>query len=182
MTVTRPPFGHPSVVVRPLTADDVARVQATEASAGELFRSIDEPRIAQCADNPPYPADDLVAAGDEGRAWVAVDGGVVVGFAVATLVDGEGHLDEVAVAPFAGRRGVGRILVEQVEAWTAARGLPSVTLTTFRDVPWNAPYYERLGYRVVDELSPALRALVDEQATWGLDPTLRVVMRREIGS
>lgn len=168
--------------VRPLKATDVAGVQAAEVAAGALFRAIDEPRISQCADNPPYPADALVAAGEEGRAWVAVVGGEVVGFAVAAVVDGEGHLDEVAVAPSHGRRGVGRALVDHVVAWTAAKGLGSVTLTTFRDVPWNAPYYERLGFTVVDSLSPALQALVDEQATWGLDPTLRVVMRRPASS
>ena len=25
-------------------------------------------------------------------------------------------------------------------------GLPCLTLTTFRDVPWNAPWYSRLGF------------------------------------
>ena len=29
-------------------------------------------------------------------------------------------------------------------------GLTEITLTTFRDVPWNAPYYERLGYWVFE--------------------------------
>ena len=48
------------------------------------------------------------------------------------------------------------------------------------DVPWNAPYYEKLGFHVVSTLTPALQALVDEQATWGLDPSLRVVMRRPL--
>ncbi len=168
------------VEVRLLRAADVPAVQAAEMAAGERFRSIAEPRIAACADHPPYPAAHLVEAGEQGRAWVAVAGAEVIGFAIATIVDGEGHLDEVAVAPSHGRRGVGRALVEQVEAWTAAQGLPSVTLTTFRDVPWNMPYYEHLRYRVVRDLSPALHALVEEQAGYGLDPALRVVMRRHL--
>jgi ribosomal protein S18 acetylase RimI-like enzyme len=168
--------------VRLLTAADIAGVHAAEVASGELFRTIAEPRIAQCADNAPCPAEALIEAGEQERAWVAVEGDAVIGFAIATIVDGEGHLDEVAVAPSHGRRGVGRALVEQVEAWTVAQGLTSVTLTTFSDVPWNAPYYERLGYRVVTDLSPALQAVVDEQATWGLDPTLRVVMRRAVSS
>ena len=82
------------------------------------------------------------------------------------------------MTPEHGRRGVGRALVDEVVAWTAAQDLPSVTLTTFRDVPWNGPYYEKLGFQVVTTLTPALQALIDEQATWGLDPSLRVVMRR----
>ena len=115
----------------------------------------------------------------EQRAWVAVDAdGSIIGFAVAWVVDGEGHLDELAVAPAHGRRGVGRALVDAVVAWTRAQGLASITLTTFRDVPWNGPYYEKLGFHVVSNLKPALQALIDEQATWGLEPSLRVVMRR----
>jgi ribosomal protein S18 acetylase RimI-like enzyme len=158
---------------------DVPGIQAAEVAAGERFRSIDDPRIARCADAPPYWTEGLERAIAERRAWVAVDdAGTVIGFSVGCVVDGEGHLDEVAVAPGHGRRGIGRALVDEVVAWTAAQGLASITLTTFRDVPWNAPYYERLGFRAVATLSPALRALIDEQATWGLEPSLRVVMRR----
>ena len=167
--------------VRPATVDDVPEIQAAEVAATERFRTIEDPRIARCADAPPYWTAGLERASIEQRAWVAVDDrGSIVGFAVAWVVDGEGHLDELAVVPACGRRGVGRALVDTVVAWTVAQGLASITLTTFRDVPWNAPYYEKLGFHVVSTLTPALQALVDEQATWGLDPSLRVVMRRPL--
>jgi ribosomal protein S18 acetylase RimI-like enzyme len=169
------------IVVRKATVDDVAPMQAVEGAAQELFREVDDPRIARCADDPPYATEGLVRAATEGRAWVAVDAeGAVIGFAVAWVVDGEGHLDELAVTPAHGRRGFGRALVEEVIDWSAAAGLPSITLTTFRDVPWNGPFYEKLGFRVVTTLTPALQALVDQQATWGLEPSLRVVMRRSL--
>ena len=117
---------------------------------------IDDPRIARCADDPPYSRAGLERAATERRAWVAVDDvGSVIGFAVAWVVDGEGHLDELAVVPAHGRRGVGRALVDEVVAWTVAQGLPSITLTTFRDVPWNGPYYEKLGFQVVSTLTPS---------------------------
>jgi hypothetical protein len=77
-------------------------------------------------------------------------------------------------------RGVGCALVDEVVAWTEAQELASITLTTFRDVPWNGPYYEKLGFHVVSTLTPVLQALVDEQETWGLDPSLRVVVRRSL--
>jgi hypothetical protein len=70
--------------------------------------------------------------------------------------------------------------VDEAVAWTVAQGLPSITLTTFRDVPWNAPYYEKLGFHIVTPLTAELEALLDEQAKWGLDPELRVVMRRQL--
>jgi GNAT superfamily N-acetyltransferase len=169
------------IVVRPATVDDVPAMQAVETAAGERFRDIEDDRIARCADAPPYTTAGLERASNERRAWVAVDeGGAIIGFAVAWVVDGEGHLDELAVVPAHGRRGVGRALVDEVVAWTVGMQLGSITLTTFRDVPWNGPYYEKLGFHVVSTLTPALQALVDEQATWGLEPSLRVVMRRSL--
>jgi ribosomal protein S18 acetylase RimI-like enzyme len=110
---------------------------------------------------------------------VAVDDlGAVIGFAVACVIDGEGHLDELAVTPVHGRRGVGRALVDEVCAWSAAQGLPSVTLITFRDVPWNGPFYEKLGFEAVTALTPALQAALDQGATWGVPRDF--VMRRSL--
>jgi len=170
-----------SIVVRGATLDDVPAMQAAELEAGERFREIDDPRIARCADAPPYWTEGLETAIADHRSWVALDdAGAIIGFAVAWVVDGEGHLDELAVVPTHGRRGVGRALVDAVVEWTAAQQLPSITLTTFRDVPWNCPYYEKLGFEVVSTLTPALQHLIDEQATWGLEPELRVVMRRSL--
>ena len=169
------------IVVRAARVDDVRAMQAVSIAAAERFRGVDDPRIARSADAPPYWTEGLERASREKRTWVAVDdGGSVIGFAVAWVVDGEGHLDELAVVPEHGRRGVGRALVDEVVAWTVAQDLASITLTTFRDVPWNAPYYEKLGFHVVDPLTPALQALIDQQATWGLEPSLRVVMRRSL--
>ena len=169
------------ILVRPAAVDDVPEIQAAEVAAGQRFREIDDPRIARCADAPPYwTAGSSEAGASSGPGSRSTIGGSIIGFAVAWVVDGEGHLDELAVTPAHGRRGVGRALVDEVVAWTAARGLPSITLTTFRDVPWNGPYYEKLGFHVVSTLTPALQALLDEQATWGLEPSLRVVMRRSL--
>jgi hypothetical protein len=60
-----------------------------------------------------------------------------------------------------------------------ADGYPAVTLTTFRDVPWNAPFYTRLGFAMLDELTlPAGLAAKREQETrHGLPPETRCAMR-----
>jgi ribosomal protein S18 acetylase RimI-like enzyme len=167
------------IVVRNATVDDVASLQAVDVAARQRFREIDDPRIARAADDQPYNADGLTRAATEQRVWVAVDDlGAVIGFALACVIDGEGHLDELAVTPAHGRRGVGRALVDAVLAWSAARGLPSVTLITFRDVAWNGPYYEKLGFEVVAELSPALQAALDQGEAWGVKRDL--VMRRSL--
>jgi hypothetical protein len=56
-----------------------------------------------------------------------------------------------------------------------------VTLATFRDVPWNGPFYARRGFVAVPmhELSPGLRDLVDLERSRGLRTDLRVIMRRD---
>ena len=167
------------VVVRKATAGDVASMQAVHVVALQRFREIDDARIAGAADDPPYWTEGLTRAATEQRAWVAVDDlGAMVGFAVACVLDGEGHLDELRVTPAHGRRGVGRALVDEVLAWCAARGLPSVTLITFRDVPWNGPFYEKLGFEYLTALTPALQAALDQSATWGVPRD--VVMRRSL--
>jgi hypothetical protein len=72
--------------------------------------------------------------------------------------------------------------VEAVRDWARAAGHARLTLTTFRGVPWNEPFYARLGFRELaeSELSDALRAVVEDEAARGLDPALRVVMGCEL--
>ena len=62
-------------------------------------------------------------------------------------------------------------------------GLRGVTLTTFRDVPWNAPFYRRLGFEVLDpeDLTPGLAAAFADEARRGLPVELRVVMALTVG-
>ena len=62
--------------------------------------------------------------------------------------------------------------------WAQLHGLPAVTLTTFRDVPWNAPFYARLRVRVIEALSPGLQAIRDHEQDIGYDAFgPRVAMR-----
>jgi hypothetical protein len=64
--------------------------------------------------------------------------------------------------------------------WAASAGYREVTLTTFRDVPFNMPFYARMGFEVIPpgELSSVLRLVVQDETHRGLDPARRVVMRR----
>jgi putative acetyltransferase len=117
-----------------------------------------------------------------GQLWVALADDVPVGFAhVEILEAGSAHLEEIDVHPDHGRRGVGTMLVQTVCEWAANAGYGSVTLSTFRDVPWNMPFYARLGFEVIptDSLTPALRAAVEDEERRGLDSTTRVVMRAD---
>jgi GNAT superfamily N-acetyltransferase len=116
-----------------------------------------------------------------GHLRVALADDVPVGFAhVEVLEAAVAHLEEIDVHPDHGRRGLGTRLVQAVCEWAASAGYEAVTLTTFREVPWNMPFYARLGFEVIpaEELSPSLLAVLRDEARRGLDPARRVAMRR----
>lgn len=167
--------------MRPATAADIDAIRAIGVAAGERFRESDDPRIADRADDPPFDVDELSGLLEGGAVWVAEVGGAVAGFLVAEVLDGCAHVEEVSVRPEAEGRGLGSALLEAAADWARTEGLDGVTLTTFRDVPWNAPFYERRGFRVLaeDELTDELVARRAAEAAAGLDPDLRVVMQRD---
>jgi len=124
---------------------------------------------------------DLEDAQQRGHLWVALADDVPVGFAhILVLGPGIAHLEEIDVHPEHGHRGLGRRLVITVCTWAAASGYSCVTLTTFRDVPWNMPFYARLGFEQIPpaELGPALLSVIEDETRRGLDPSRRVAMRR----
>ena len=105
-----------------------------------------------------------------------------VGFALAWLRPGALHLRELDVLPTHGRRGLGARLVAHVATEAQRRGFPLVTLTTFTEAPWNAPYYERLGFRrlAAEGLPEWLAAIRHEEASEGLDRWPRIAMALRI--
>ncbi|MFT3873671.1 MAG: GNAT family N-acetyltransferase [Nocardioides sp.] len=125
-------------------------------------------------------AADFEAAARSGDLLVAEFDGELVGFVQTKQLDGCLHVVQVTVAPTAQRQGIGRRLMIAVEQRAIARGFAKMTLTTFRDVPFNGPFYRRLGWREIDdeELSAGLRAEREEEAAAGLDHWPRVAMAK----
>ncbi len=101
---------------------------------------------------------------------------------MADLVDGCLQVEQVSVHPASARRGLGRRLLDHAASLAAADGRPALTLTTFADVPWNAPYYAGCGFRVLGdaELTPGLRAIRQREAALGPDRWPRICMRRDL--
>lgn len=167
------------VIIRPASSADVARLQDIERAAGELFRAVGLDAIAQ--DPPPDDAT-LLHHIHAGTAWVALVGDKRIGYALASIVDGEGHVDQVSIDPAHAGRRIGQRLIDEVCGWAAAGGSTAVTLTTFRDVPWNGPYYRRLGFvELADtDLGPELQAKRTAEIDAGLDLAPRIAMRRPL--
>ena len=124
-------------------------------------------------------AEDFRVAYEAQRLWVAADAeGCPVGFALASVVGDNAHLDELDVLSEHGCRGLGTALIQAVHYWASQCGFPAVTLTTMTHIPWNSPFYERLGYHVIEpaEMSEALRKLLIAEEAHGLPGQNRVAM------
>lgn len=166
------------VRVRTASPADLSAIQWIELAAGALFSEVG---MVDIAEHPPPSLDELAGYQRDGRVWVAADAdGDPVAFVLVNVIDGAAHVEQVSVRPDHARRGIGRMLLDHVESWAAARGLAALTLTTFRQVPWNAPYYARCGFVEVDDLTPGLVAKLAAEAAIGLDPADRVAMRRPV--
>ena len=144
---------------------DLACLQEIEQAADMLFPV---GRLPTPADTMPIAA--LESARDNGLLWVATLAGAIVGFAMSQESAGFLHLAVIAVHPDHGRRGIGTQLVKAVIQQARGRKLSGVTLTTFQDLPWNAPFYRRLGFQILpsSELSPRLRDILAQEANLGM--------------
>ena len=176
-----PPMPMAEIAIGPARPDDVGRIPEIERRAATLFPDALLP--AGLADE--TTSDEaLRAAQAEGRLLVARDvRDGVIGFALLEDEDAVVHLEEIDVDPAHGRRGIGRALVDAALAWAASRGASRMTLSTFRDVAWNAPFYARCGFEVVPSKawSEADRQRRAEEAAAGLDVSRRVIMARALG-
>jgi len=163
-------------LIRPARADDLAALPRIEHAAAVHFRTTP---YADLADEPLSDAADL----DHEYVWVAVDqDDHPIGFAIVHVLDESVHLHELDVHPDHARQRLGRRLIETVGDWARGRGATALTLTTFEDVPWNGPYYARLGFRTLDVtmLSPGLQAVRQAEAEAGLPMAHRICMQLDL--
>ncbi|MCY1014679.1 GNAT family N-acetyltransferase [Pyxidicoccus sp. MSG2] len=151
-----------------------------EHLAAQQFRHSSQPYAAGL---PVQSLEQLQEHQQQGGVWVAVTKeGTVAAFAICKPVDGALFIVEADVHPAHARQGLGAALFGLLGEWARAEAWPALLLTTFRDVPWNAPYYERLGFRVLqeDEQGPGLRTIRAQETQFGLPPESRVCMRLEL--
>ncbi|OEU96582.1 GNAT family N-acetyltransferase [Streptomyces oceani] len=168
--------------VRPARELEGERLREIERAAGHVFRDLGMETIAE--DEPPSLAV-LEEYRQAGRVRVAVgEEDQPVAYVLLLPVDDCTHVEQISVHPDVARRGIGRALLDEVAREANAAGVPALTLTTFQDVPWNAPYYERCGFRALEdhELTPGLRRVRRHEAELGLDRWPRLCMRRDLES
>jgi GNAT superfamily N-acetyltransferase len=166
--------------VRLARPDEVPRLRTIEDTAGEIFSGLG---LIDEALDMSFPLDDLTRLVAMGQVWVGCrEDDLPVGMVIASVREGAVYVEEMDVLPEYGRRGLGARLLERVCAWAQEQGHAAVTLSTFRDVPWNGPFYRRHGFRDLEpvEWTPGMRAIREQEARHGLAVEARVFMRREL--
>ena len=163
--------------IRRCSPAELRALPEIERAAGRLFLLTKHPLVAA---HGTLALEFLREQQRAGLVWVAAgEGGQPIGFAVARELAGSAHLQELSVHPDHGRRGIGTRLAREVCEWARGAGHDLVTLSTFRDVPWNAPFYARLGFEVIgeEELGEELAGIRAGEAAAGLPVEDRVFMR-----
>jgi GNAT superfamily N-acetyltransferase len=179
--VTTPAAAQPATHLRLAREDELPLLRDIERASGEIFRDIG---MAEIAEDEPLSLPELEHYRRAGRAWVSAEGdagaGKLVAFLLAEPVDRYLHVAQVSVHPAAAGRRLGAALIEHLARLATEQRAPGLTLTTYRDVPWNAPYYRRLGFTEIPDprLGPGLRAIREMERTAGLDRWPRVAMFR----
>lgn len=170
----------PGITIRLATEEDAAALPDIERSAGAAFLAILGLE---------WVAGDAVMSGahhqiyiDDGTVWIALSGSRRIGF-VTTARHGDAlHIVELSVESGYQGHGVGRRLLETAKTYAADNGLPALTLTTFRELPFNEHFYHKLGYRTLgsQELSQRLADTLQAEIDSGLPGDRRCAMRLDL--
>jgi GNAT superfamily N-acetyltransferase len=172
---------HQVTPLRKAGRDDAAIFPELEQSAGLSFRVDCDIGWLADADNLPVERYREIIA--EGWSWIAEgEQAQPVAFIAATLEGEELHIWEFGVRIEYQRRGIGRLLLQRLIADATIAKIPAMTLTTFRDLPWNAPFYRSMGFELLasGQLNPRLEGLLAKEADMGLPAARRCAMRRQL--
>ena len=154
---------------------DLPSVQGIEDAADQVFAAVMD--ISSWGGS----ATGQERAAEPGFVFVAAEAGVVVGFAHVLDLDGRAHLEQIAVLPDRSRRGIGSALLDRVCRYAAEQGFTQLTLRTFADVVWNAPFYARHGFVVLDPEPAWMAPLRENEERVGLTRQgARVAMLRTL--
>lgn len=168
-----------TVLIERARPSQVDALCAIERAAVQLFRGHPAWRAYAALAIPPEL---LHGAAARGLVWVAIEQGEPVGF--VWLDDDFGSdamgIGELDVLPSHGRRGIGAALLEHACAWSRSAGYRQVVLGTLADVPWNAPFYAKHGFAVVEKRDPAFAGALARDRENGFPDELRVFMSRPL--
>ncbi|MFT6559582.1 MAG: GNAT superfamily N-acetyltransferase [Sneathiella sp.] len=159
---------------------DCVVITAIEMDAGEALRAYG---LDHVADLPVDPAAYLIGLEKECLLLVACDAAdKPVGFAFVKPIDGQAHLKEISVSRRFMRQGIGKKLLSLSEKWAKDQGFQKITLTTYEFIPFNAPFYQAMGYSIFSPAKgwPSLLETRQQEKAHGLDVQPRVCMYKNL--
>lgn len=131
------------VQVRPIRPDDAGEVLTLQRAAfvqeAIIYRSVDMPPLTQTLES-------LEAELHDNLGLVAVEGARIIGAVRAQLDDDLLLIGRICIAPDAQGKGVGSLLLAEVEQRGAAAGATQAELFTGSLSEANLRLYEREGY------------------------------------
>jgi GNAT superfamily N-acetyltransferase len=156
-----------SYTILPATPQHLPYLASIEDAAGELFPVEDLPEPLRSISLLPV---DFENALNENLLWVVVESNLPIAFLLARIIDGCIHIAEFDVHPDHGRRGIGSQLLNYVLTVAKQRAFQAVTLTTFEHLPWNAPFYSKHGFEVIeaDKIGDELAQIVKKEKALGM--------------
>jgi GNAT superfamily N-acetyltransferase len=164
--------------VRAATVGDLAVLPEIERQAHSIIYGM--AGLGAVAELPPATPERL----RHGPCWVALDRNPrVVGFVLAGRLDNNALIETLAILPEFGGSGLGRALVSAAIDWAKERDAAAMLVAAYRDMPWDAPFYARLGFSEVPrrQWSHEMHRLGREAAAAGHDPARRLWMRLSLG-
>lgn len=172
---------HMSVTVRPSRAADAPLLPSVETSAGAAFLSI--PGLEWIAHDGVMSVARHSELIEGGGCWVAADkSGRISGFLAGEAFNDALHICELSVSSDVQGKGVGSALVKAAIGWAEAKGKSAVTLSTFRDVAFNAPWYARMGFEELNRktMNNRLAFVMQDEIAHGLPGDRRCAMQYRI--
>jgi GNAT superfamily N-acetyltransferase len=162
--------------LRSARPDEYVRLNEIEQTADELYATVG---LGIVLDMPTAAHEKLAA----GPLWVAVDDAdQPIGFLLAGEIDGFAYIDQLSVLPEHGRKGIGGRLIAAAVEWARGTGAQAIVLGTYRDVPWNQPFYEKHGFVEMpeSEWDEEIREARAHEARLGHDISRRLFMWRKL--
>lgn len=169
-----------SIIIREAQSSDVEHLPNIERSAAQLFKQDSD--LAWVADDSVLSAELHQSYIQAQNSWVAEYGDQLIGFINGVEYNNTFHICEFSVVQEWQQQGIGRALLTKLEEVMRDRKLSTISVTTFKDVPWNAPFYEQNGFIELKEndLSLFLMDILEEEIDAGFDPDTRCAMQKNL--
>jgi ribosomal protein S18 acetylase RimI-like enzyme len=143
--------------------EDAGAFHRVEEDAAEVLRAA--PELAGLAIPASRSEQDYLRLIRRGHCLSAVAQDEVIGFAAAAPAGRELHLHELSVARSWQRRRIGATLLEALAIDARNSGFTAITLTTWRDIAWNAPFYAAHGFVEIANGDAAIESEATETTT-----------------